>query len=107
MERSSSLPVPTTLTSQPLPGEDQQGECGGGGDSSSIVQPGMVPITAPESPGCTNLAPQHNRHHTESSGRATCTGSGGSPSTSHMAYIRESYGSKGLSDSVVSIMQKS
>ena len=107
MERSASLSVPTTLISQSLPGEDQSGEGGGCNNSTSVVQPGMVPITAPESTGCANLAPQHDGHNTESSGRATSTCLGGTFSTSHMACIRESYGGKGLSDRVVSIMQMS
>ena len=107
MERSSSLSVPTILTSQSLSGEDQLGEGGGCSNSTSVVQPGMVPFTAPESTGCTNLAPQHDGHNTESSGRATPTCSGGTSSTSRMACIRESYGAKGLSDRVVSIMQMS
>ena len=108
MERSTSLSVPTILTSQSLPGEDQQGEGGGYSNSTSVMQPGMVPITAPESTGCTNLAPQHDGHNTESSGRATPTCSGGTSSTSCMAcIIRESYGTKDLSDRVVSIMQMS
>ena len=107
MERSSSLSVPTILTSQSLSGEDQPGEGGGCSNSTSVVQPGMVPFTAPESTGCTNLAPQHDGHNTESSGRAAPTCSGGTSSTSRMACIRESYGAKGLSDRVVSIMQMS
>ena len=57
--------------------------------------------------GCTDPASQHNGHHTEPSGRATPTSSGGSPPASHMACIRQSYGSKGLLDRVVSIVQKS
>ena len=107
MERSSSLSVPTILTSRSLSGEDQPGEGGGCSNSTSVVQPGMVPFTAPESTGCTNLAPQHDGHNTESSGRAAPTCSGGTSSTSRMACIRESYGAKGLSDRVVSIMQMS
>ena len=107
MERSSSLSVPTILTSQLLPGEDQPGEGGGCSNSTRVVQPGMVPITAPKSTGCTNLAPQHDGHNTESSGRAAPTCSGGTYSISCMACIRESYGTKGLSDRVVSIMQMS
>ena len=107
MERSLSLSVPTILTSQLLPGEDQPGEGGGCSNSTGMVQPGMVPITAPESAGCTNLAPQQDGHNTESSGRPAPTCSGGTPSTSRMACIRESYGTKGLSDRVVSIMQMS
>ena len=107
MDRSSSVPFPTIFTPQPLPGENQQGEGGGSGNSSSVEQPGMVPIITPESTGCTDPASQHNGHHTEPSGRATPTGSGGSPPASRMACIRQSYGSKGLSDRVVSIMQKS
>ena len=82
MERSSSLSVPTILTSHSLHGEDQLGEGGGCSISTSVVQPGMVPITAPESTGCTNLAPQHDGDNTESSGRAAPTCSGGTPSTS-------------------------
>ena len=38
------------------------GEGGGCSNSTSMVQPGMVPITASESTGCTSLAPQHNGH---------------------------------------------
>ena len=107
MERSSSLSVPTILTSQSLPGEDQPGEGRGCSNSTSVVQPGMVPITAPEPTGCTNLAPQHDGHNIEPSGGAAPTCSGETSSTSRMACIRESYGTKGLSDRVVSIMQMS
>ena len=54
VERSSSLPA----------AENQHGECGGSGNSSSVVQPGidLVSITAPESTGCTHRTPQHNGH---------------------------------------------
>ena len=107
MKRSSSLSVPTILTSQSLPGEDQPGEGRGCSNSTSVVQQGMVTITAPESTGRTNLAPQHDGRNTKSSGRAAPTCSGGTSSTSCMACIRESYAAKGLSDRVVSIIQMS
>ena len=61
----------------------------------------VVPTTTTESEGSTDLTPKHRGHNPRTSRRTT------PPTISCMACIREGLSSRGFSDRVVSIMQKS
>ena len=107
MEGPPSLSVPSICPLKPLLGEDRQGGGGRGDNCPSMVQTNVVSTPITEIEGGTDPAPQHSRHNPGTQGRTTPPCPTGTPTVSRVARVRESLGSKGLSDRVVSIMQKS
>lgn len=107
MEGPSSLSVSPVCSFKPLLSEDKQGRGGCRDNCPSMVQANMVPTSITELEGDTDPTTQHSRHNPGTQRRTTPPCPTGASATSRVACVRESLGSKGLSDRVVSIMQKS